>query len=328
VLINERIPQSPPEILPVLTDAPRPLWSVMIPVYNCSEYLRSTLECVLVQDPGLDKMQIEVVDDGSTDADVEELVRTIGKGRVSYFRQPINVGSLWNFQTCINRAHGHLIHILHGDDKVRKGFYNSMETLFQTYPSLGAGFCCYAYINEKDKFLFDQPREMEQTGVLDHSIERLCERQKIQYASVVVRREVYEKLGSFYGVEYGEDWEMWVRIAAHYPIGYIPDVLAEYRRHFRSISGKSFFTGRNMECLEWVMHEIEKYLPEKDRESVMLRCRKFYSHYALLVAKSLWVDHRHRDGVRAQINAARRLHVDIFLIFKIVVLRLRMAVGV
>jgi len=31
---------------------------------------------------------------------------------------------------------------------------------------------------------------------------------------MVVKREVYEKLGGFYGVEYGEDWEMWVRIAA------------------------------------------------------------------------------------------------------------------
>jgi hypothetical protein len=83
-----------------------------------------------------------------------------------------------------------------------------------------------------------------------------------------------------------------------------------------------------MECLEWVMHEIEKYLPEKDRKSVMLRCKKFYSHYALRVAKSLWVDLRHRHGVVAQIHAAERLHVDIFLKFKIVILRLRMAVGV
>lgn len=328
MLPNERIPQSPPKIHPVLTDAPRPLWSVMIPVYNCSEYLRSTLESVLVQDPGLGQMQIEVVDDASTDADVEKMVRTIGKGRVTYFRQPKNVGSLWNFQTCINRARGHLIHILHGDDKVRKGFYNSMGKLFHTYPSIAACFCCFAYINEKDRYLFDQPKEMEQAGILDHSIERLCERQKIQYASMVVRREVYEKIGSFYGVEYGEDWEMWVRIAAQYPIGYIPDVLAEYRRHSRSISGQSFLTGRNMECLEWVMNEIEKYLPEKDRNSVMVRCRKFYSHYALLVAKSLWVELRHRAGVGAQIHAARRIHVDILLTFKIAILRLRMAVGV
>ena len=61
---------------------------------------------------------------------------------------------------------------------------------------------------------------------------------------------------------------------------------------------------------------------------MMLKCRKFYSHYALLVAKSLWVDLRHRAGVGAQIHAARRIHVDILLTFKIAILRLRMAVGI
>lgn len=272
-------------------------------------------------------MQIEVVDDGSTDANVEQLVKVIGKGRISYYRQSTNVGSLWNFQTCINRAQGHLVHILHGDDKVRSSFYSSMTLLFSSYPSIGAGFCRFGYINDQDLYLFDQPIEMSKVGILDHSVQRLCKRQKIQYASMVVRREVYEKLGSFYGVEYGEDWEMWVRIAANYPIGYIPQTLAEYRRHSNSISGKSFSTGRNMECLTWVMNTIEQYLPEKDRRSVMQECRKFYSHYAIRVGKSLWVDFRDKEGVQNQIRAAWKLHRDFLLIFKIILLRLRVTVG-
>ena len=37
--------------------------------------------------------------------------------------------------------------------------------------------------------------------------------------SIVVRRSVYERLGSFdRRLVCAEDWEMWVRIAAHYPI--------------------------------------------------------------------------------------------------------------
>ena len=28
-----------------------------------------------------------------------------------------------------------------------------------------------------------------------------------------------------------EDWEMWVRIAAHYDVAYTPEILAEYRLH-------------------------------------------------------------------------------------------------
>ena len=51
----------------------------MIPTYNCSKYLKQALESVLIQDPGIEKMQIEVVDDNSTDENVEELVNAIGR---------------------------------------------------------------------------------------------------------------------------------------------------------------------------------------------------------------------------------------------------------
>ena len=34
----------------------------------------------------------------------------------------------------------------------------------------------------------------------------------------------------------GEDWEMWVRIAAHFPVWYEPEPLALYRVHDSSIT--------------------------------------------------------------------------------------------
>ena len=89
----ERIPFSPPIINPVLDKRNRPLWSVMIPVFNCSEFLVDALQSVLVQDMGKDRMQIEVLDDNSTDTDVKALVEKIGNGRVTYYKQPQNVGS-------------------------------------------------------------------------------------------------------------------------------------------------------------------------------------------------------------------------------------------
>src|SRR5438270_4853541 len=96
----------PPLILP-LTLQNRPRWSVMIPVYNCAPFLPQTLHSVLQQDLSEAEMQIEVVDDASTDADVEAIVQEIGNGRVRYFRQPQNRGSLKNFETCLNRAEGY-----------------------------------------------------------------------------------------------------------------------------------------------------------------------------------------------------------------------------
>ncbi len=125
--MKNRIPQKPPEISAVTDHINRPIWSVMIPTYNCSHYLIDNIRSVLAQDPGPEHMQIEVVDDFSTDADIESIVLEIGKGRVRYYRQPENVGSLRNFETCINRATGNYIHLLHGDDQVSNGFYAEIE---------------------------------------------------------------------------------------------------------------------------------------------------------------------------------------------------------
>jgi glycosyltransferase involved in cell wall biosynthesis len=299
----------------------------MIPVYNCSDYLKESLERVLAQYQDEARMQIEVVDDGSTDADVSALVTETGKGRVNYFRQQENVGSLRNFQTCLERSRGHLIHILHGDDLVAPGFYENMQELFDRHPAIGAGFCRYAYINERGRTLYNQDPEMDHEGVLENWLPRLCERQRVQYVSMVVRRDVYEHLGGFYGVEYGEDWEMWVRIAAHYPVGYTPKVLAEYRKHYSSISGKSFVTGQNMVSLEWVMKRIQHYLPDRERAAVMNASRSFYAHYALRVANALWKNFKDRRGALTQALAAWNMSRDAGLLYKIIKLYTRITLN-
>ena len=55
-----------PPIAEVPAGVHRPLGSVMIPTHNCSHFLAQTLQSVLSQDPGPAAMEINVVDDGST----------------------------------------------------------------------------------------------------------------------------------------------------------------------------------------------------------------------------------------------------------------------
>jgi glycosyltransferase involved in cell wall biosynthesis len=324
----DRIPSSPPFIAPLSDGIHRPRWSVMIPVYNCSGFLKETLAAVLEQALPPDEMQIEVVDDCSTDADVEALVLALGKGRVGYFRQAENRGSLRNFETCINRSTGHLVHLLHGDDLIKPGYYQTIQQLFDRYPEAGAAFCRYAYIGQSSKTLYYRNPEMEEAGILENGLLRLAERQRVQFCTMTVKRSVYEKLGAFYGVDYGEDWEMWVRIALHYPIAYVPEVLAAYRLHFASISGQSYATAKNLKDLQWVMQTIQQYLPESERAQVLKQSMKFYAHYGIKIANDLWYGLRNRDGVKIQVREALQMHSDWLMYWKITKLYTKMALNI
>lgn len=303
-----RIPPSPPPILPLSEKEGRPLWSVMIPVYNCSEYLTECLLSILAQGIPEQDMQVEVVDDASTDTDVAALVQAIGKGRVKYHRQPENVGSLRNFETCLNRAQGQLVHLLHGDDKVRDGYYATMDRLFRAYPEAGAAFCRYSCMDETGEMLYEQRPEMQQDGVLQDWLLKIAERQRIQYAAITVRRDVFEKLGGFYALTYGEDWEMWVRIARHYPVAYTPEVLADYRKHPGSISGLKYLNGQHIKDLAQAMKLIQSHLPPHQRQKVLKNSKKYYAYYGVKLAGQLWQRLHSRQVVQAQVRQALHLH--------------------
>src|SRR5215218_968201 len=305
----------PPRIQPLSDQTDRPLWSVLIPVYNCAQLLPQTLESVLMQDPGEELMQIEVIDDASTDADVESLVEKIGKGRISYFRQPQNVGSLKNFETCINHAKGYLVHLLHGDDKVRPGYYQTIGALFERFPEIGASFCRYNTIDENGKILWGHQPEAEQEGILQNWLLKIAQKQRLQFCSITVKREVYENLGGFYGVHYGEDWEMWARIAAHYPVAYTPAILAEYRVHGASISGQSFRTTQHIKDIQWVMKRIQQLVPAEKRAEVKKAANKYYAHYTLMIANNLWHQTANKKITRLQIKQAWKLYKDLDMLY-------------
>ena len=287
--MSDRIPDIPPSILPVVTGIDRTLWSVMIPVYNCIPFLGNTLKSVLTQDPGEALMQIEVIDDCSTDGDVGALVETIGKGRVKYFRQDRNLGSLRNFETCINRSKGQWIHLLHGDDLVEAGYYQEIENLFTANPEAGAAFTNNTLIDESGKTFYVREILLKKPGIIDNFLIKMAEWPKLEPAAIVVKRNVYEHLGSFYAVHYGEDWEMWTRIASHYPVAYSPRCLASYRvLRDGNITQKSYLTGQNVLDMIRVINIIQTYLPFEKRKKLKKTALKYYSIHCAKTAIKLY----------------------------------------
>lgn len=293
-----------PTIPPVPDSVPRPLWSVMIPTYNCAEYLRQTLASVLAQDPGADVMQIAVVDDHSTLDDPAAVVEELGRGRVEFYRQSHNVGLVRNFQTTLELSRGKLIHQLHGDDLVRDGFYKKMQTAFMENPEIGAAFCRYIMMDENNHWQYLSALEQPESGVLPNSwLELLAGFQRIQTPSIVVRREVYEKLGGF---DYrlptaAEDWEMWVRIATNYPMWYEVEPLALYRKHSRSITKTNVKNGKYVAQLRDAAKIFLTYLPNKNADKLYKHTMQNCAFHALKIADEILAE----GDMRSTINLIR-----------------------
>ena len=275
-------------ISPVPKMEVRPLWSVMIPTYNCADYLRKTLAAILAQDPGPELMQIEVVDDCSTNDNPAAVVAELGKNRVQFFRQSKNLGVTKNFDTCLERSQGHLVHILHGDDLVLEGFYSKMQNAFEQQSDIGAAFCRQIFIDDEGNQLALSDLEQDKSGILNNWLERLASEQRIMTPSIVVRREAYEKLGGFdQRLICSEDWEMWVRIAANYPIWYEVEPLAAYRMHNNSNTGRHIRTGEDMRYTRKAISIFKTYLPVTLAERVSKQARETYALSALDMAHSL-----------------------------------------
>jgi hypothetical protein len=278
----------------------------MVPAYNCADYLRETLTSVLAQDPGREHMQIEVVDDHSSD-DPKTVVDELGAGRIEYYRQAQNTGHVRNFNTCIDRARGRLIHILHGDDTVRDRFYQTMQQPFHDHPEIGAAFCRYLSIDADGNWVTIAPLEPEGRGILVNWLERIAVGQRLQPPTMVVRRMVYETLGGFDTriSKMGEDWEMWVRIAAHFPVWYEPEPLAAYRVHGSSLTAEASPTGGDLRELRTVIEINRETLPPELAKSISQKARETAATTAIRRAGRMVYAGR-PSAARAQVREALR----------------------
>lgn len=213
----------------------QPRWSVMIPTYNRAAYLEETLKSVLVQDPGPELMQIEVVDDGSTEADSESLVQDIGKGRVGFYKQEKNVGGARNWNTCVERARGKWVQILHDDDVIDPGFYTGLDQLIDQYPDIVVAYTRMKTIDENSAWHGQYepvPTGMEKTGYWDDAPFHLTSNNMLSVAGALVRRDAFTAVGGFTpDIHCSYDWEMWQRLAYHGKYGFLWDSLGSYRRH-------------------------------------------------------------------------------------------------
>jgi GT2 family glycosyltransferase len=215
--------------------------SVVIPCYNASAWIASSLQSVL--DQGWPMLEVLVVDDGSTDGSVE-LVRTRFP-EVKLLQQK-NAGSAAARNTGIQAARGDWVAFIDADDWWAPGKLRAQMELLSSHPE--ARMCCTAWQvwhseePEPDPGLrqsLDRPstgvgQGRSATGwIYPELLVGCC----VWTSTVLARTELLRQLGGFdVGLKIGEDYDLWLRASRLTPIVRVQRPLALYRQHPHSLT--------------------------------------------------------------------------------------------
>jgi len=278
-----------PKIKQVSSGTQRPFWSVMLTVYRRTAFLEQALRSVVAQAPGPEKMQIEVVSDGPEDPiqmEIESMVRSIAGDRVGFYGHPIRAGHPEIFNVCVRRARGLWIHVLHDDDWLAPGFYDTLQGGILQAPTIGAAFCRHTIVDEEGHSVRLSFLERETPGMIECWLDRIGVCCRLQTPLIVVRREAYERLGGYCAEARSVfDWEMWQRLAANYPVWYEPSPLAFFRQSSGSEGARVIASGQQIADSRAVIEIARTYLPTATADALSRRAGENYALWALVRAR-------------------------------------------
>lgn len=217
-----------------LSPPPSPKVSILIPAYNAMEYLPATINSVLSQT--YRNFEVVVVNDGSTD-NVEAWINSLPDRRVRLVSQP-NQGLASARNTGLNHAKGDYIAFIDADDIWLPNKLERQVHLLDTQPEIGLVYTWIALIDgagkPQGKLRKNYAKGDVWVPLTTHNI--------VECGSVaLVRRECFDKVGLFdesLPLSCSEDWDMWLRIAAHYSFGLVAKPLVQYRCHANNLSSR------------------------------------------------------------------------------------------
>ncbi len=239
-----------------------PKVSVVIPSYNAMTYLPETLESVLGQT--FTDFEVLIINDGSSDH-VVEWAAQIEDGRVKLISQA-NKGLPGARNTGIAEAQGEYIAFLDADDLWDPTKLEKQVHCLDASPEVGLIHTWMLLVDEKGKST-GRVMTSEAEG---NAWEQVIEKNVIACPSVVVRRHCFDKVGGFdCSLNSVEDWDMWIRIAEHYPFALIREPLSYYRQVPNSMS-------KNCQVMEKAFHTvIEKAFKSVSPEILPLKNRSY-----------------------------------------------------
>ena len=262
-----------------------PRVAVIIPSFNRSGVLPEAIDSVISQT--FSDLEIVVVDDGSTDDTALMLHdRFGGEARLRCLRQD-NRGPAAARNLGIRHSSSDLVAFLDSDDLWMPEKLRLQVDKLDASPEAALCFC--------DRVL--DARDLSGSRFLgagfrgDTSLRGMLEKSfPLSTPSVVIRRSVLERVGLFdESLAHVEDWDLWIRVLAEYPITYVDRPLTVVRRQRDSLSGQPALEKWRCMLRLWVKHDAllrRAGCPER-----LIRGRRAHAHRKIAQALHLRGSH-------------------------------------
>lgn len=242
-----------------------PKVSVVMPTYNCSEYIESAIESVFEQT--YPDYEIVIIDDGSTDGTKETIKHYLKDDRVRYFYQS-NTGLPNARNRGLSEARGEYIVFLDADDELP---FDALARITEIFVKNGAGWII-TDISRREKGV----EELQKAKLAGKDYFREFLRQKMRFQSRFYKRETLIDIGLYDPLQiYYEDWDLWIRLLeAGIPFYYINEPLYIYKIRKNSVTKPKKFS-KNLYYIERLYKKHYKRLADLgDKEA-----RELYAFY-------------------------------------------------
>lgn len=262
--------------------------SVCIPTYNGAGYLREAIASVLNQ--SFTDFELIIVDDCSKD-DTEAIIKSFDDDRLRHFQNPARLGLVGNWNRCVELSEGKYICIFHQDDVMAAENLERKLGILKNAQRVGLVYSKVEQIDAAGEsvegYKFWTENSPDEDFVKDGSsyFEALIAGENlICCPSVMVKRECYDKLGTFDSrLPFTADWEMWLRISAFYDVAYLAQPLVKYRWHGDNETNKFVASVRGLEQEYTAKRVVLETFPERIRNAQALKTSiaKRYGQLAL-----------------------------------------------
>ncbi len=280
--------------------------SVILPTYNSASTLPDAIESIRQQD--WSDLEIVVIDDGSSDDTQGVLKNMAGPDLHAVSQCNRGPGAARNLG--IEKATGTWVAFLDADDVWLPGkLAAQMASLHEN--SL-FGFC---YTDSVWKTQDGAERVHKARRVAENVFADLLLGPQFDLPTVIVRRECFDRVGRFEPqFRTGEDWDMWLRLAANYPSSYVPMALSVCRV---SRNSNKYPLDMHERCRMQIVSRILSR-PETIRQWPQVhkhRNRIYAWHYAVL-AKSYLYRRRRWAFVRLAMSSVLSNPVGLYFLIR------------